>query len=456
MVDAIVVGSGPVGAVAARRLAEAGYTVTMLERGGPISTPSGSHVRNDDRFQRDPDSYLAGIAPHVTYFDTSVPPAGLPGASFTAAVGGQGVLWTNNCPRATVGLELDETLEPAEWDRYYDIAEAHLGVRSDLFARSVRQQRIRAVLDEPLAAQARHIVDQPMAGRVAADGAIHYNATSDILEFDHADRIEVRRAAVSAIEHTSGRAQGVVLDGGERLAAPLVVVAAGAFGAPLLLHRSAIRPPALGHYLTYHAVVVAQVVLSDGLFDASDARDLPPRLMIPPTGSHPWHTMILRDINPFSVSAPDESIPENRLVEVQAFCPMDILESNTMHTGGDGTITFDVPLTDDDRARMDAVMGDVADLQRRLGRFRAGCEPQWMDLGFAHVMGTCRMGRDPATSVVDPEGRPWGIDGLHVVGTGVISTRLAVNPTLTAAALAIRSVDHALAVPPAEGSSTVR
>ena len=68
-----------------------------------------------------------------------------------------------------------------------------------------------------------------------------------------------------------------------------------------------------------------------------------------------------------------------------------------------------------------------------------------MDLGFAHVMGTCRMGVvDDGTSVTDGFGEVWGTRGLYLATVGVIPTALAVNPTLTAAALALRSADHAL------------
>jgi choline dehydrogenase-like flavoprotein len=97
--DVVVIGSGPIGAVIARRFAEGGRVVTMLEAGPAISDPPGSHVRNQTRFQRDPDYFFAGLADKFTYFDAAAPPAGLPGASTTAVVGGQGALWTNNCPR---------------------------------------------------------------------------------------------------------------------------------------------------------------------------------------------------------------------------------------------------------------------------------------------------------------------------------------------------------------------
>lgn len=69
----VVIGSGPIGAVAARRLAEAGRAVTILEAGPVISDPPGSHVRNQVRYQRDPDSFFAGIASEISYFDGAAP-----------------------------------------------------------------------------------------------------------------------------------------------------------------------------------------------------------------------------------------------------------------------------------------------------------------------------------------------------------------------------------------------
>jgi choline dehydrogenase-like flavoprotein len=59
-----------------------------------------------------------------------------------------------------------------------------------------------------------------------------------------------------------------------------------------------------------------------------------------------------------------------------------------------------------------------------------------------HVMGTARMGRDPATSVVDPFGRLHGVDNVVVADSSVFVTSSGYGPTLTLAALAARAARH--------------
>jgi choline dehydrogenase-like flavoprotein len=56
-----------------------------------------------------------------------------------------------------------------------------------------------------------------------------------------------------------------------------------------------------------------------------------------------------------------------------------------------------------------------------------------------HVMGTARMGADPATSVVSPEQRLWDVDNVVVCDSSVFVTSAGYNPTLTLAALAHRA-----------------
>ncbi|MBR8060403.1 GMC oxidoreductase [Burkholderia dolosa] len=61
---------------------------------------------------------------------------------------------------------------------------------------------------------------------------------------------------------------------------------------------------------------------------------------------------------------------------------------------------------------------------------------------MAHTAGTTRMGRDPATSVVDANCRVHDVDGLYVAGASVFPTSGHANPTMVIMALAIRLADH--------------
>jgi choline dehydrogenase-like flavoprotein len=59
--------------------------------------------------------------------------------------------------------------------------------------------------------------------------------------------------------------------------------------------------------------------------------------------------------------------------------------------------------------------------------------------GAGHIMGTCRMGDDPGSSVVDSNGRTHDHSNLYVVGSSVFPTAGTANPTLTAVALTLRA-----------------
>jgi choline dehydrogenase-like flavoprotein len=67
--------------------------------------------------------------------------------------------------------------------------------------------------------------------------------------------------------------------------------------------------------------------------------------------------------------------------------------------------------------------------------------------GFgAHHSGTCRMGNDPETSVVDRNLRAHNVENLYIVGSSVFPTIGALNPTLTIAAIALRLGEHLLSI----------
>ncbi|MDT8907869.1 GMC family oxidoreductase [Pseudomonas fluorescens] len=74
------------------------------------------------------------------------------------------------------------------------------------------------------------------------------------------------------------------------------------------------------------------------------------------------------------------------------------------------------------------------------GTFTYGNEPMSFQ-GAGHLMGTYRMGSDPATSVVDKDQRSWDHKNLFLVGDGVFPSSGTSNPSLTIAALSFLAAD---------------
>lgn len=61
-----------------------------------------------------------------------------------------------------------------------------------------------------------------------------------------------------------------------------------------------------------------------------------------------------------------------------------------------------------------------------------------------HLLGTCRMGDDPETSVTDSDHRCWDVPNLYVCDGSSFVTGGSVNPTSTIGALALRCADRML------------
>ena len=63
------------------------------------------------------------------------------------------------------------------------------------------------------------------------------------------------------------------------------------------------------------------------------------------------------------------------------------------------------------------------------------------DCGW-HVLGTCKMGDDPATSVVDADGRAHDVPNLYIYDGSVFPTSAGVNPAATIAAVSLRCTER--------------
>ncbi|RZK77342.1 MAG: GMC family oxidoreductase, partial [Methylobacterium sp.] len=71
----------------------------------------------------------------------------------------------------------------------------------------------------------------------------------------------------------------------------------------------------------------------------------------------------------------------------------------------------------------------------------AGATDLWTLERVAHTIGTCRMGRDGDTAVVDPVGRTFEVPNLWVCDGSTFPSSLAANPALTIMALSLRSAE---------------
>jgi choline dehydrogenase-like flavoprotein len=69
-------------------------------------------------------------------------------------------------------------------------------------------------------------------------------------------------------------------------------------------------------------------------------------------------------------------------------------------------------------------------------------EDIWNVNRTAHLMGTCRMGRDPRASVVNADGRAHDVPNLFICDGSVFPTSGAVNPSLTIQAIGARTADR--------------
>jgi choline dehydrogenase-like flavoprotein len=277
-----------------------------------------------------------------------------------------------------------------------------------------------------------------------------------------------------------GRADGVVyidLRSGERRrqAASVVVLAASGFGTPriLLLSASARHPHGLanssglvGRYLMHHAYAELRVVFSEPVDGFAGAYGAPlfsqqfydtdvsrgfvngftfqigrgltaahAALLLPWGAEH--RAAFGRFFNHeiwFSVQGEDLPVYDNHV----ALDP-----ANTDSSGLPG-ITLTWTWHPNDRRLVEFGIERARELADA-----AGCEfvasgiavpnPAW------HLLGTARMGADPATSVTDADHRAWDVPNLYICDGSSFVTGGSVNPTSTIGALALRCADRIVA-----------
>ncbi|KRF25993.1 GMC oxidoreductase [Phycicoccus sp. Soil803] len=488
----IVIGSGPTGAVYARRLLDRAepVSVLMIEAGPALTEPLGMNVRNiADKEQQlaaklasqGPASGRAGMAGIPTGGMEGTVTArqgthlvgraaegsqGMPAAAAATCVGGQGAHWTCATPRP-VGTERIPFLEE-ELDGLLDEAERLLHTTHEAFSGAVQATTLLGLVSEEFADDGLLVQPLPVAGDPRADGSMRWSGT-DVVLGDLAlpgaegDRFELRAETLAVrLLLEEGRVVGVrlrdVATGTEtEERADEVVVAADALRTPQLLWASGIRPAALGRYLTEHPLVFGVVAVKDGLLPPVGPETTtidPVRVVVGirfDEELHPFHAQLIYSPVcpvPLPPESPFAANPggyvgmgwgvrkwpraEDRLVFDDAEPDENLLPG----------IRIAYEVTDREQAELDHARVFQARTAAALGTFIDGMPVEMPPGSSLHYMGTVRMGAaDDGTSVCDSYSRVWGVPGLVLAGNGLIPTANSCNPTLTSVALAVRGAD---------------
>jgi choline dehydrogenase-like flavoprotein len=101
---------------------------------------------------------------------------------------------------------------------------------------------------------------------------------------------------------------------------------------------------------------------------------------------------------------------------------------------------IDYTLSENSRRMLHHAVGRATEILRAAGAYDVGSEIPIADGGW-HLMGTARMGTDPARSVVNEWGRSHDVKNLFIVDGSIFVTSAGVNPTRTIQALALYIAD---------------
>lgn len=275
----------------------------------------------------------------------------------------------------------------------------------------------------------------------------------------------VPEATVTRIEHGPSTDDALVVtwrdaDSGRETSvrARNVVLAAGCLeSTKILLDSTSERFPdglgnasgVLGRYLTDHPQSFVVYRFPREVVE----RDVPPGDDLPNDGRHGSYLHcgqpVLRDVWPelhgpfaFQVKMMGR---RSRRIALGGMCRVDSRASNRIRLTGERTKSgLAIPeihfaFSDDDRRRTARMIAAGHALAERAGGELF--DDTWSAEPGAtiHYAGTCRMGADPATSMLDGFCESHEVGGLFVVDGGAFVTNPEKNPTLTMAALALRA-----------------
>jgi choline dehydrogenase-like flavoprotein len=458
----VVVGSGAGGGVIAGELAERGRDVLLLELGGHYT------ANNFTRWE-------SKAAMELMWPLRFAHLAGGEMVAFLAGrcVGGTTTINTKVALRAhdrdvakwnpASGLTKEDGshFTAADLAPYYDRVERRLGVRerSDWSSCVHQLEGAFDALGAPL--ESVHAYADPNCQKCGSciqgcpTNAGKSTMNTYISDALAAGSLELRaNANVERVLVEGGVARGVeyvdAAGGRHRVRAGAVVVACGALNTPQLLLRSGVPNEAIGRNLGLHPVRLVY-----GLFD-----DVQDAHMVYPITAHAMahqhdedggfviEASTVQDPIGFATTLGDATGPlwGPRLVAAVkkyrhwngVLAMVNDENTSAVVLDDDGNERFDVAWNENEQRRIDDALAFS-----RLVLEKAGAKQiAWSGIASTHVQGSCRMGDDPARSVVDRNGESHEVKGLYVGDSSVIPRTLSVNPSLTIMALATRLADH--------------
>ncbi len=482
--DAVVVGSGAGGAVVARELARAGLSVVVLEEGRRFTAAELQAGRPLDRFTalyRDAGATVAVGRPPV------VLPVG-------RAVGGTTVVNSGTCfrtPPAVLRRWRDDhgvrLADPAAFGPLLDDVWATLQV-APVPAAVMGANGMVALRGAATLGWSARPLDRNAPGcggccqcavgcpRNAKFG-VHLSVLPDACA---AGARVVSGARVERILHGAGRATGVRARraGGSALEilAPVVVVAAGATETPPLLRRSGLaRHPHVGRNLAVHPALstagwfderieatrgVLQSVGIDELHERHgiliEATATPPgmgSLLLPGAGRE-LAAQLARSDHLAVLGAMVADAPSGRVLgERRAVVRYQLADADARRLLQAVAAMGRVLLAAGATAVVTGIPGHPwVRSTGELDEAVASARVRRMHVTAFHPTGTVRMGRDPLTHPVDPDGRLRGVDGVWVADASVLPSCPEVNPQVSIMAMALAIARRCAAAAGAAGA----
>jgi choline dehydrogenase-like flavoprotein len=492
-VDVVVVGSGPCGALVAHDLAAAGFSVTILEAGRRIDPAIDLRNResNGTRILWNEPRVYSGK-------DSVIPKAGL-------AVGGGSLAWLGVMPRfdradfrthSTEGVGADWPISYDDLRPHYATVEGEFGLAGECGPFAPEQYELPMPAHrmnwhaQVLARGAKKAGANPFAPPVAInsteyDGrpACNYcgwcasgcvtgaKATSSGTYLPKAEKLGanvISEAFVHRVDYDrkSGRASGVsYIDATgleRRIKAKLVILAAHALETPRILLLSGIANS---------SGQVGRNLMSHPTWQVFGTFDEPVNAF---KGMQMGHVMV----QDFYAPNPKNDYARGFILLSYMMTPITFANLSGSFFGAEfKDFLYEYPFTaawwahaeglphEDNRITLDPELKDARGLP--VGRVHyewgdndvrvasaardkaaelmgaSGAKKVRIGLNYgAHAMGTCRMGKSPKDSVVNEFGQSHDVPNLFICDTSVFVTGSGLNPTLTAMAIAKRSVNH--------------